>query len=201
MTRHVGIPTHRKAGAVLINAAPTDPLHRVARGVAGHVDLRDIPACWKSQAPAPPGLPPLAIWSLSPSADWWRSASETRADLIHRDAALGVTGGKYTLKVEDWGLVIEHLTVSVPANRHAEFLSADAAVWTNVLAAQPGYLGKETWVEADDATRVHLIIRWASRAEWKAVPEALLAQTDARMAQIFGQPVPVLSCVDLDVLG
>lgn len=97
-------------------------------------------------------------------------------------------------------MIIEHLTVSVPAGAHDRFLTDDAEIWTKTLAAQPGYLGKEVWVEAEDPTRIHLIIRWSSREAWKSVPSDLLAATDIRMTETFGQPVPVLSCMDLEVL-
>jgi uncharacterized protein (TIGR03792 family) len=97
-------------------------------------------------------------------------------------------------------MVIEHLTLRVPLALRSRFLEADAAIWTAVLSAQPGFLGKETWVDAADPKAVHLVIRWETRAAWKAVPADLLAATDARMTAALGQPCPVVSCTDLDVL-
>lgn len=98
-------------------------------------------------------------------------------------------------------MIIEHLTVGIPAGSYRTFLEHDAAIWTATLSQQPGYVGKETWIEAEDDTRVHLIIRWETREQWKAVPTDLLAETDARMAAAFGTPVPVLNCTDLEVIG
>ena len=98
-------------------------------------------------------------------------------------------------------MVIEHLIVSIPADTQARFLEIDAQVWTAMLPQQPGFVGKETWIDRDDPTRVHLIIRWETYEEWKAVPTDLLAETDARMTQAFGHHVPVLSCTALDVLS
>jgi uncharacterized protein (TIGR03792 family) len=97
-------------------------------------------------------------------------------------------------------MVIEHLTLRVPLALRPRFLEADELVWTATLAAQPGYLGKETWVYAADPDTLHLIIRWQSRAQWQAVPANLLADADTRMADAMGQPCPVLSCTDYDVL-
>jgi uncharacterized protein (TIGR03792 family) len=97
-------------------------------------------------------------------------------------------------------MIIEHLTLRVPLPLRPRFLQADAEIWTATLAAQPGYLGKETWGQADDAEVLHLIIRWQTRAAWKAVPAALLAATDARMTAVLGQSCPVLSCTDCEVL-
>ncbi|MEM1375446.1 MAG: TIGR03792 family protein [Pseudomonadota bacterium] len=98
-------------------------------------------------------------------------------------------------------MIIEHLTVAIPDGAEDAFVRADADVWTATLAAQPGFLGKETWVELGDRTRVHLTIRWASRAEWKAVPGELLTATDARMTEVFGHAVPVLNCEEFEVIG
>ncbi|MCX7289427.1 MAG: TIGR03792 family protein [Rhodobacterales bacterium] len=97
-------------------------------------------------------------------------------------------------------MVIEHLTLHVPLALQLQFLQNDARVWTATLAAQPGFLGKEVWADADNREMLHLIIRWQSRAEWLAVPSALLADTDARMTAAMGRPCPVLSCADHDVL-
>jgi uncharacterized protein (TIGR03792 family) len=97
-------------------------------------------------------------------------------------------------------MVIEHLVLSVPLALQPRFMQTDAVVWTATLAAQPGFLGKETWAEAADPDKLHLIIRWQSRAAWHAIPPALLAETDARMTAAFGQPCAVISCADYDVL-
>jgi uncharacterized protein (TIGR03792 family) len=97
--------------------------------------------------------------------------------------------------------VIEWLTFRVPSADQARFLELDAAIWTLALAACPGFLGKEVWRAATDPEVLNLIIRWQSRAEWKAVPPALLAETETRFAAAFGRSVPAQSCTDLDVLG
>ncbi len=97
-------------------------------------------------------------------------------------------------------MVIEELTFHVPAADQPRFLAQDAAIWTRVLAAQPGYLGKEVWREAKAPDRLHLIIRWADRAAWKAVPADLLAQTDAAFVAAMGDAYPVLRCLDQDVI-
>ncbi|MGR3492881.1 MAG: TIGR03792 family protein, partial [Shimia sp.] len=78
--------------------------------------------------------------------------------------------------------------------------AADSEVWTATLSQQPGYIGKEVWVDLEHPTHAHLIIRWETKAQWKAVPTDLLAATDTRMTEVFGTPVPVLSCQELRVL-
>jgi uncharacterized protein (TIGR03792 family) len=108
-------------------------------------------------------------------------------------AAMGPQGGL-------WVMVIEWLQVTVPVADQARYLAADAKIWTAALAAQPGFLGKEVWVRADDPTAVNLIIRWNSRAAWKAVPGAVLAAVEAAFVAAMGQAYPVVACVDLDVV-
>jgi uncharacterized protein (TIGR03792 family) len=98
-------------------------------------------------------------------------------------------------------MVIEQLSFQVPLALQGDFLRHDAAIWTPVLAAHPGFLGKEVWRETDSPDALHLIIRWASRAEWKAVPHDLLAATDQRFIAAMGQVFAVLRCNDQDVVA
>lgn len=98
-------------------------------------------------------------------------------------------------------MVIEQLTFEVPLADQPRFLALDAAIWTTALAAQPGFLGKEVWREAAAPDRLHLIIRWADRDSWRAVPTDLLARTDAAFAAALGVSYPVLRCLDQDVLS
>jgi uncharacterized protein (TIGR03792 family) len=98
-------------------------------------------------------------------------------------------------------MVIEQLTFAVPVGDQPRFLAHDAAIWTTVLAVQPGFVAKELWREADAPDRLHLVIRWSDRAAWKAVPADLLARTDAAFAAAMGATYPVLRCLDQDVLN
>ena len=67
--------------------------------------------------------------------------------------------------------VIEHLRVRVPAAARQAWLEAEQASWEPWLQRQPGFLGRELhW----DSKRQEgqLLIRWASRAQWHAIPRA-----------------------------
>ncbi|MGL4237285.1 TIGR03792 family protein [Tabrizicola sp.] len=97
-------------------------------------------------------------------------------------------------------MVIEQLTFSVPPTLLDRFLALDHDIWTTALSQQPGFISKEVWREAACPDRIHLIIRWQSRAAWKAVPKALLAETDRRFAEALGTVIPVLLCTDQDVV-
>jgi uncharacterized protein (TIGR03792 family) len=98
-------------------------------------------------------------------------------------------------------MVIEWLTYRVPAERQADFLAADAAIWTPALAAQPGFRGKEIWRAAAAPDVINLIIRWETRAAWQAVPQDVLAAAEARFRAAAGADLTVERCVDLDVIG
>ncbi len=97
-------------------------------------------------------------------------------------------------------MVIEWLQFRVPVADQLRYLAQDAAIWTAALAQNAGYLGKEVWVRADDPECVNLVIRWESRATWKAVPAGLLAETDAAFRAAMGAEYPVLECVDYEVV-
>jgi uncharacterized protein (TIGR03792 family) len=90
--------------------------------------------------------------------------------------------------------VIEHLVVRVPVAGQRRYLSADAEVWTAMLARQPGFAGKEIWADEDDPECLHLIIRWASREDWDAIPKPLLEATEAAFQAAIGGAFPVESC-------
>ncbi len=99
-------------------------------------------------------------------------------------------------------MVIEQLSFVVPVDEQARFLAADTAIWTAVLAAQPGYLGKETWREAADPARLHLIIRWENRAAWKAVPAPFSRKRMRGLLRPWARPIRccaawIRTCSDL----
>jgi uncharacterized protein (TIGR03792 family) len=97
-------------------------------------------------------------------------------------------------------MVIEELRFMVPPEMQELFVSTDREIWTQALSAQPGFLGKEIWRNADQPDDLRIVIRWASRQSWKAVPRDVLDTTERRFAEALGRVFPVLQCTDLDVL-
>ena len=97
-------------------------------------------------------------------------------------------------------MVIEWLHYRVAPADQPAFLAADAAVWTAMLSACAGFLGKETWRAAETPDRLSLVIRWQSRAAWHAVPADRLAATEARFRAAYTGAADFLGCTDLDVL-
>jgi uncharacterized protein (TIGR03792 family) len=95
-------------------------------------------------------------------------------------------------------MVIEFLHFTVAPDQRQAFIARDAEVWTSGLAEQPGYLGKEVWVDLSDPSQVRLAIRWESREHWQAVPLALQQELDRRMGDLLR---PVEGCDAFDVAG
>jgi uncharacterized protein (TIGR03792 family) len=64
--------------------------------------------------------------------------------------------------------VIEHLRVRVRADARSAWLQAETHTWEPWLRRQRGFLGRELFWDADREEGI-LLIRWASREQWKAI--------------------------------
>ena len=84
-------------------------------------------------------------------------------------------------------MVIEWLKIQVAPGQRENFVQKDGEIWTAFLSQQPGFLGKETWIDPKQSDQVVFVIRWASREDWKAIPQQLLADTDKRFAESLGK--------------
>ena len=82
--------------------------------------------------------------------------------------------------------VVEHLRVKVPAEARQAWLEAERGSWEPWLAKQEGYLGRDLlWdAEREEGT---LLIRWASREQWKAIPLAEVEAVQERFEQLARQ--------------
>ena len=114
----------------------------------------------------------------------------------HADVAIAgveLPSGEYDVAV------VEHLRVKVPSEARQAWLEAERGSWDPWLAQQPGYLGRELlWdSEREEGT---LLIRWASREQWKQIPEAKIEAVQERFEQLArqatgqsqGNPFPLL---------
>lgn len=94
-------------------------------------------------------------------------------------------------------MVIEELTVTMPAERVDAYLARDAEIWTPFLETCDGYLGKETWLPSDRPGTVVLIIRWASMEQWKSITPDEVDTVD----ELMGDCIPdTLQCRDYVVV-
>jgi len=82
--------------------------------------------------------------------------------------------------------VVEHLRVKVPAEARQAWLEAERGSWEPWLAQQQGYLGRDLlWdPEREEGT---LLIRWASREQWKAIPLGEVEAVQDRFEQLARQ--------------
>jgi len=83
-------------------------------------------------------------------------------------------------------MVIEFLKIKVTGENREKYLQLDREIWTKALAKYPGFLGKEVWLNPDQPTEVILVIRWASREEWKSISAQLLEQIEQQFALEIG---------------
>lgn len=79
--------------------------------------------------------------------------------------------------------VIEHLRVLVPAAARQAWLEAEQASWEPWLQRQPGYLGRELHWDGE-RQEGQLLIRWASREQWHAIPRDEIDQVQAQFEQL-----------------
>jgi uncharacterized protein (TIGR03792 family) len=95
-------------------------------------------------------------------------------------AAIEQPGGELEL------VVVEHLRVKVPADGKKAWLTAERGSWEPWLQQQEGFLGRDLlWdPEREEGT---LLIRWASREQWKAIPEAEVEAVQERFEQLARQ--------------
>lgn len=95
--------------------------------------------------------------------------------------------------------VVEHLRLKVPAQARDAWLEAEQNSWEPWLAQQDGFLDRELlWdPEREEGT---LLIRWASKEQWKAIPAPEVAAVQQRFEQLarqatgtaMGNPFPLV---------
>lgn len=96
-------------------------------------------------------------------------------------------------------MVIEWLKFQVDLARREEFIQKDGEIWTPLLAKSPGFLGKEIWINPDSPMEVICVIHWASREQWKSVPQKLLDETEQRFAEAMDNSYQMVECKEYQV--
>lgn len=94
------------------------------------------------------------------------------------------------------GAVVEFLTFDVPVVEREVWLEHEERHWSRFLEQQPGFLGKQVWVEVDRGSLVHAVIWWASLEQWKAIP----ADELARVEQAMGVHERTPACTTFEVV-
>lgn len=83
-------------------------------------------------------------------------------------------------------VVIELLKLKVAAEHREQYIQKDAEIWTQALASCPGFLGKEVWLNPNEPSEVILVIRWATREQWKSISLERLQQISQELDQQLG---------------
>lgn len=98
-------------------------------------------------------------------------------------------GASAELEQPDGGFevaVVEHLRVKVPAAARQAWIDAEAGSWEPWLSGQDGFLDRQLlWDPASEEGT--LLIRWASREQWKAIPVDELNAVQERFEQAARQ--------------
>ena len=106
------------------------------------------------------------------------------------------------------GPVVELLRLGVPAAHYRAWLEAEKASWEPWLAEQPGFQGRQLLWDRQRQEGT-LLIRWASRGQWKAITEAEVGRVQERFeqrarqltGQATGNPFPLLAEAELEPLA
>ncbi|MBH8556168.1 TIGR03792 family protein [Nostocaceae cyanobacterium CENA357] len=96
-------------------------------------------------------------------------------------------------------MVIELLKFKLTPNIRENYIQQDAEIWTTALAEYPGFLGKEVWINPNDSTEIILIMRWATREQWKAIPLEDLVAIESRFAQALGETYKLVESAEYQV--
>jgi len=77
------------------------------------------------------------------------------------------------------GGVIEQLRLRVPEPHRELWLQAEASSWQPWLEQQQGFLERDLFWDPQREEGL-LLIRWTSREQWKAIPQAEVLRVQAR---------------------
>lgn len=95
-------------------------------------------------------------------------------------------------------MIIELFKVKV-APVQKQYLEKDTEIWTQALVTYPGFLGKEVWLNPNKPSEVILVIRWASREQWKSVSIELLDAIEQQFAQALGDIYQIVELSEYQV--
>lgn len=87
-------------------------------------------------------------------------------------------------------MIIEWLKVSVSPALREKYIQKDEEIWTAFLSTCPGFLGKEVWINPDKPDELILIVRWATREQWKSIPQERLELIEQEFVREMGDRYP-----------
>lgn len=93
-------------------------------------------------------------------------------------------------------MVIELLKCKVKPKFRAHYLQKDSEIWTTALAKCPGFLGKEVWLNPNVDSEIIIIVRWATRKQWKSIPDELLEQIEQEFVEQTGHVYEIVESLE-----
>lgn len=96
-------------------------------------------------------------------------------------------------------MVIEFLKFKVTPELREKFIQKDAEIWTTAISRYPGFLSKEVWIDPNAPAEIVMIIRWATREQWKSIPTEQLDKIDAKFAQQMGKTYELIQSSEYQV--
>ena len=96
-------------------------------------------------------------------------------------------------------MVIEWLKFKVDPAQRSRYLAIDEQIWTSALETYPGFLDKTTWLDPTHDDEVIFVIAWATREQWKAIPESELEQINQRFDAALGFDYTMLESKEFNV--
>jgi len=129
---------------------------------------------------APALVPPVAMATGSPATVKLATGSMAMGLFRPAPAMAATAPSGYDV------VVVEHLRLKVPAAGVEAWLQAERSSWEPWLAQQPGFLERQLlWdPKREEGT---LLIHWASREQWEAIPPAEVAQVQNRFEALARQ--------------
>jgi uncharacterized protein (TIGR03792 family) len=85
----------------------------------------------------------------------------------------------------DSSVAVEWLRIKVNPAQRQRYLQKDAEIWTPALKRYSGFIDKTVWLNPNDDAEVIIVVRWASREQWFAIPQADLDAIEQRFDKAF----------------
>jgi uncharacterized protein (TIGR03792 family) len=112
----------------------------------------------------------VAVLVLGPAQGTWAAINPEAANPKARSPEFDVA-------------VVEHIKLKVPEEARQAWLEAERQSWEPWLRRQKGFVSRELLWDSrtEEGT---LLIRWASREQWQAIPETEIEAVQRRFEQL-----------------
>lgn len=80
---------------------------------------------------------------------------------------------------------VEQLVFKIDPESLERCLELDHKIWTCGLASQPGFAGKEVWLDPNNPDQITYTIYWDSLEQWKAIDNDYLCTLQKEFDEAF----------------